>query len=183
MKQSLFLIIAMFFAISSSAQKYWVEASVSPNLDKTKDYKVAILPVISGDEDINGDETLLKMAYDKISLQLSAINRFEPVSKQKVESAVRIFAFGGSNQVKEEKYAEIAQQTGADIILLCDLTREPVVKKDFKVIRVYIQMFDVNNGNAIVYNAKARAKNILSKEAEVELGVQNAMETLKEEME
>lgn len=188
MKKNLLLIAIVLIAISSSAQKYWVEASVSPNLDKERDHKVAILPVTSSNEELEGDEKLKNLAYDKISMQLSYIYHFEPVSKQKVEKAMRIFAFGGSHDVKEENYAQVASQAGADIILLCKLTKEKVMqkslfsKKGIEVIRVTIKMYDTKNDNAIVYNAKARSKNPISKDAEVEYGVEKAMEKLKEVM-
>lgn len=182
MKKTLLIIAAIVFTSSAFAQKYWVESSVSPSLNKEKEHKVAILPVTSDDTELNGDDKLLKLAYDKLSLQLSGINKFEPVSKQKVEKAVRIFAFGGSNEVKEENYKEIASQSGANMILLCTLTKETILKKGVQVIRVTIKIFDTENDNSIVYNAKARSKNPLSQDAEVEYGIENAMEKLKKAM-
>lgn len=189
MKKNLLFIAIVFITISSSAQKYWVEASVSPSLDKEKNYKVAILPVISSNDELNGDEKLKNLAYEKISLQVSSIRHFEPVSRQKVEKAVRVFAFGGSSEVKEENYSQIAKEAGAKMILLCELTREKVIKKilfskkGIEVIRVSIKIYDTTQGNSIVYNAKARSKNPLSKEAEVEYGIENAMEKLEDVME
>ncbi len=189
MKKTILIIAAIVFTSSVFAQKYWVESSVSPHLDKNKEHKVAILPITSPSEELNGNDALKKMAYEKIGLQLSSIKNFEPVSKQRVEKAVRIFAFGGSHEVKEENYGQIASQSGANMILLCKLVKEQVMKKSLfskngiEVIRVTIKIYDAENDSRVVYNAKARSKNPLSDEAEVEYGVENAMEKLKKGME
>lgn len=178
MRTILFSIVVSLFFNAGFAQKYWVQSNTSKSLDFNKTYKVAILPVFSNDMDLEADQQIKGVAYNNLSLQLNSTGKFMPVNKQIVEQAIQKYRYGGGS-INANNYNDIATELGVDYLITCEINKDQgSAIKDFVPILVYVQMIDPKDGGIAVYSGKARAKSFLSRDAEIEKALENAMKEL-----
>jgi hypothetical protein len=174
----LILILGVLTAYTASAQngKFWSNCSVVGSYDFDKVRKVGILPVVSSETDLSGD--LYKVAMSELSVNLSGVSTFQVINNQVMEQTIRTYCFGGT--VALSCYPDICKNTGAELLVYCELSREPniIKKKEVQTVLAYIQIFDAANNYTAVYTAKARSLNPLSAQMELEGAIRKALEKL-----
>lgn len=171
--------IVICSSVFAFAQKYWENSNISGSFDKTKTYKVAILPVISNDAELSGEAGLLTLAYNEISINLTGVSKFTVINKQLVEEAVNTYKFSGGS-LNTSDYSLIAAKANADLLVYCELSRDMniVKKKEVSTVMAYIQLLDVKSDFTALYSGKARMLNPVSKQSEMEYAIRKALKKL-----
>lgn len=177
-----FLIFTLFLIVfSASAQKFWEQSSYTGKIDKSKTYKVAVLPVKSADALALSAPAAANAAYNQLYIELAAITNFNLISKNTVEQAVNKFNFGISG-LSPASYAALAKELGADLFVVAELSNEKQKIKKYQVgtVMAFVQVFDMKNDAMVLYVSRARAINPVSPESEAEFAVQKALKKLVE---
>jgi hypothetical protein len=158
------------------SQKYWEQSNLSGSFDLKKNYKVAILPVISTNADL---QKLDNVAYNKIVTELMACSQFQLINKSQVQQSINKFSFGVSG-LDAASYADLAKDLNADIIITCELSsdKQTIKKKEVGTVMAFIQLLDMKNNGTIIYAGKARAMNPISQQSETEYAIQIALKKL-----
>jgi len=185
MKKYLFtLLIILFVSLTTFAQKFWEQSTLSAGFDVTKSYKVAILPVFSGNIELTGNKNIFDAVYNKINLELTASSKFQVLPKFAVEQAVNKFRYGSSVTIDPSKYNDLAKELKVDLLVICELSndKQMIKKKEIGTVMAYIQVFNMKNEALVAYSGKARAINPISAEAEAEFAAQKALRVLMDKM-
>jgi hypothetical protein len=180
MKRTLFVIAFIIISCSFTyAQKYWENSNIANGFDKTKTYKVAILPVISNDAELTGEASLLDMATKEINNDLTGVSKFQIINQQLVQETINKYKFSGGI-LNTSDYTNIANETGADLLVYCELSKDhaTIKKTDVSTVMAYIQVFNAKNSFSAVYTSKARMILPVSKQAEMEFAIQKALKKL-----
>jgi len=174
-KISIISLLILCFQFGYS-QKFWAQSNISANFDLKKNYKIAILPISAGSEEL---AKLADISNNKITNELMVCSRFQVINKSNVQQAVNKFSFGISG-MDAANYPELAKLLNADLLMLCELTSEKQIikKKEVSTVTAFIQIFDMKNEAIVVYSGKARSINPISAQAEAEFAIQKALDKL-----
>ncbi len=160
-------------------QKFWSEANISSSYNSKKNYTVAILPVTSSDASLKDRNELMDAAYNQLSTILTGVKNFQTVNKETVLQACYKYAFGAGN-INVSNYKQIATDINANLLVLVQLSKDKrtIKKKEVGTIMAFIQFFDVEANNTVIYSGKGRSINPLSETVEIEMAVEKAMEKM-----
>lgn len=181
MKIFLSLFFSLFLSLSFAQKgKYWENANYNSSFNFNKGYKIGILPVVPP-EQVLDDSELSKIAYNELEINLAGLKGSSLISKEIMVKAVNMYRFGGG-PIDASSYKDICEYTGAQLLILCELSHDMTIikKKEVGTIMATVHIFDAASDFMSVYIGKARALNPLSEQSETEIAVRNALNKLKE---
>jgi hypothetical protein len=138
------------------------------------------LPAISSDVDITGEANLLDLATKEVNNDLTGVGKFQIVNQQLVQETINKYKFSGSGALNTSDYDNIAKETGATLLVYCELSKDraTIKKTDVSTVMTYIQVLDAKNSYTALYSSKARMIMPVSKQAEMEFAIQKALKKL-----
>jgi hypothetical protein len=164
-----FLFLFLFFC----SKAYIKQGVLDPNFDQTRTYKVAILPFL-----VRGEEpssTLRDRAYTRLQVRLQQTGKFMIIDRFTVERVVRTYEFGATGKVDPSLARKIARELGAELVVLSELSLNPV-DGGLRIL-ANVQILDVNK-DYVIYTGQGRTDNPISKEAGAEYAIDLATDVL-----
>jgi len=154
---------------------YIKQGVLDPNFDKTRTYKVAILPFLVRGEPGEPSPVLRDRAYTRLQVRLQQTGKFMVIDKFTVERVVRTYEFGTIGKVDPALAKKIGKELGADLVCLSELSLNPV-DGGLRIL-ANVQILDVNK-DYVIYTGQGRTDNPISKEAGAEYAIDLAIDIL-----
>lgn len=178
MIKKIFLLTLLIILACSKA--YFKQGStLPPDFDKTRTYKVAILPFLVRGEIGQPNQVLRDRAYTRLQVILQNTGKFLVIDKFTVEQATRKHEFGTMGKVDPALARTIGKEVGAELVALTELSLNPV-GGGLKIL-ANVQILDVNK-EYVIYTGQARTDNPISVEAGAEKAIELATEVLVDQL-
>lgn len=161
MKKLILLVGIIAALLIGCSPKYIKGGSVIQGFSFKQTYKITVLtPYVSGMSDQNyayrlGDHAILRIMEAR---RLVPSNKFE---MRQIEQAKGI---GHFKQPSPFEATGIARQLGADLVMITEISTQPVAGDKFALDYCSVSIIEVATGNQI-YSGSGRTKNPISKEA------------------
>ncbi len=174
------LIALVLLSIILSCSKGYIKQGVlDPNFDKTRTYKIAILPFLVRGE-IGGPGPVLRdRAYTRLQVRLQETGKFMVIDKFTVERVVKTYEFGTMGKVDPALARKIGKEVGAELVALTELSLNPV-DGGLRIL-ANVQILDVHK-DYVIYTGQGRTDNPVSTEAGAEFAIDLATDILVSKM-
>ena len=154
---------------------YIKQGSLDPNFDKTRVYKIAILPFLVRGEIGEPSPVLRDRAYMRLQVRLQETGKFMVIDKFTVEKGTRVHEFGTMGKVDPALARKIGKEVGAELVALTELSLTPA-EGGLRIL-ANVQILDVNK-NYVIYTGQGRTDNPISTEAGAEWAIDLATDML-----
>jgi curli biogenesis system outer membrane secretion channel CsgG len=182
-----FYLIVFFVLIGCASSKSVVQPSnisFSSSFDIFKPYRVAVLPVSSDLQ--NMSDEIRNSLSEFVSFELSKINGFTLVEREKIDKVLSEQALGLTGAVDIETAAKVGKLLGADAVLLSqvvELKRDEFFEEDEAYDgKIFIRLVDTSTGEILFYS-KGVGKSLEGKIPTLEESIKNALEPLRRKRE
>ena len=167
--------LILLSAILFCSKGYIKQGVLDPGFDKTRTYKIAILPFLVRGESGEPSVTLRDRAYTRLQVRLQETGKFMVIDKFTVEKATRVHEFGSQGKVDPALARKIGKEVGAELVALTELSLTPV-GGGLRIL-ANVQILDVNK-NYVIYTGQGRTDNPVSIEAGAEFAIDLATDVL-----
>lgn len=175
-KNLLGLIVLVFLLVISGCSKGYIkQGSLDPGFDKTRAYKIAILPFLVRGEVGEPSPVLRDRAYTRLQVRLQETGKFMVIDKFTVERATKVHEFGTMGKVDPALGRKIGKEVGAELVALTELSLTPA-GGGLRIL-ANVQILDVNR-NYVIYTGQGRTDNPISTEAGAEWAIDLATDVL-----
>jgi len=171
-KKYLLLILLIILVCSKG---YIKQGSLDPNFDKTRTYKIAILPFLVRGEIGEPSPVLRDRAYTRLQVRLQETGKFMVIDKFTIDRATKVHEFGSIGSVDPALGRKIGKEVGAELVALTELSLTPV-GGGLRIL-ANVQILDVNK-NYVIYTGQGRTDNPISTEAGAEFAIDLAIDIL-----
>jgi hypothetical protein len=166
------LIIALFAALvlTGCSKDYFLQTSFSPGYSTQKPLRVLVLPVAIRTTKTTAIDELSRRTDQFLQAKVSSIANLQIIDNNNYQREISVRRFGGQTDVSADVMKAAALASGADAILISDVTTEAV--EGGLPLMAFVQLKDLKT-DQVLYSGRARATKIKSLEAGVEytLGV------------
>ena len=174
-----FTVLALLSIILACSKGYIKQGALDPTFDKSRSYKLAILPFLVRGEPGMPSVTLRDRAYTRLQIRLQQTGRFSIIDKFTVERATRVHEFGTLGRVDPALARKIGKEVGAELVALSELSLNPV-DGGLRIL-ANVQILDVNK-DYVIYTGQGRTENPVSTEAGAEWAIDLATDILVKSM-
>lgn len=168
--KNLFIALFSVVLLSGCSKDYFLQTSFSPGYSPQKTMKVLVLPVAIRTNKSTAIDELSRRTDQFLQAKVSSIPNLQTIDNSNYKREISVRRFGGQSEVSSEVMKEAAIASGAEAILVSDVTTEAV--EGGLPLMAFVQLKDLKT-DQILYSGRARATKIKSLEAGVEytLGV------------
>ncbi|MEO0224686.1 MAG: CsgG/HfaB family protein [candidate division WOR-3 bacterium] len=169
----------IFLILISCATGYYAKGSVV-KIDKTKNYKIAIIPQLKSNY-LNEDD--LRKIYNAYYLEFSSIKNFTIVEREKIEEIIKELNFQYSGLADVNNAKEFGKLAGADLVATYEVISASEKMDDFlkEIVRelvISIKIIDIQTGE-VLYVGRGREEGFSDKLDIIEGAVSNSIHALK----
>lgn len=162
-----------------SIQREYRDAAFSPQFDRTKTYRLAILPI--NNQEITIDETAINSLYDFTALELLKTSHFVLVERKAIEALLKEQEFSVTGIVDASTAAKLGKILGADAVMLTEISElkrdEFFQDENAYDAKVFIRIIDVSTAEILFYG-KGRGESMQGKINALEMATHNAIKAL-----